>query len=40
MAKDRLSQLATQYRITNTRFRMKDIDPGDTLGLDMKEQAG
>jgi len=40
MAKDRLSQLATQYRITNNRFRMKDIDPGDTLGLDMKEQAG
>src|SRR5262245_6186296 len=40
MAKDRLSRLATQYRITNSRFRMKDIDPGDTLGLDMKEQAG
>jgi PPK2 family polyphosphate:nucleotide phosphotransferase len=40
MAKDRLSRLATHYRITNSRFRMKDVDPGDTLGLDMKEQAG
>jgi len=40
MAKDRPSRLATQYRITNSRFRMKDIDPGDTLGLDMKEEAG
>src|SRR5262245_48283243 len=40
MAKDRLSRLAAEYRITNSRFRMKDVDAGDTLGLDMKEQAG
>jgi PPK2 family polyphosphate:nucleotide phosphotransferase len=30
MAKDRLSHLATNYRITNNRFRIKDVDPGDT----------
>src|SRR5262245_25526285 len=40
MAKDRLSRLATHYSITNSRFRMEDVDPGDTLGLNMKEQAG
>jgi PPK2 family polyphosphate:nucleotide phosphotransferase len=40
MAKDRLARLASQYRVTDSRFRMKDVDPGDTLGLDMKEQAG
>src|SRR5262245_56414054 len=40
MAKDRLSRLARHYRITSSRFRMKDVDPDDTLGLDMKEQAG
>src|SRR5262245_30370143 len=40
MAKDRLSRLADEYRVTSSRFRMKDIDPGDTLGLDMKEEAG
>ncbi len=39
MAKDPVKRLARAFRITDSRFRMKDIDPGDTLGLDLKEQA-
>lgn len=39
MAKDRLTQLARTFRIEDDHFRMKDVDPGDTLGLDLKERS-
>ncbi len=39
MAKDPTKQLAPKFCVTGPKFRMKDIDPGDTLGLNIKEQA-
>ena len=39
MAKDPTERLAARFRVTGPKFRMKDIDPGDTLGLNIKEQA-
>jgi len=39
MAKDPAERLASRFRVTDSKFRMKDIDPGDTLGLNIKEQA-
>jgi PPK2 family polyphosphate:nucleotide phosphotransferase len=39
MAKAPPKKLAPPFRVTGPTFRMKDIDPGETLGLDIKEQA-
>jgi PPK2 family polyphosphate:nucleotide phosphotransferase len=39
MAKDPIKRLARTYRVTNSRFRMKDVDPGDSLGLHLKDEA-
>jgi PPK2 family polyphosphate:nucleotide phosphotransferase len=40
MAIDPIKRLARRYRVTNSRFRMKDVDPNDSMGLDLKDQAG
>src|SRR5215510_5732907 len=34
-----LKDLAKRYRVTDHRFRLKDIDSGDTWKLKSKEQA-
>jgi len=39
MAKDHVERLSSRFRVTDPRFRMKDVDPGDTLGFHMKEHA-
>lgn len=39
MAKIPTDKFAEQFRVTGPKFRMKDIDPGDTLGLNLKDQA-
>jgi PPK2 family polyphosphate:nucleotide phosphotransferase len=39
MAQDPTERLASRFRVTDSKFRMKDIDPGDTLGLKIKEEA-
>jgi PPK2 family polyphosphate:nucleotide phosphotransferase len=39
MAKIRTDKFAEQFRITGPKFRMKDIDASDTLGLNLKDQA-
>ncbi|MFN2445202.1 MAG: polyphosphate kinase 2 family protein [Vicinamibacterales bacterium] len=39
MAKDSITKLAQRFAIDNDRFRMKDVDPGETLGLDLRERA-
>jgi len=32
-------RLAKRYRVTSPRFRLKDVDPGDTLGLDDNDKT-
>ena len=39
MAKIPTDKFAEQFRVTGPKFRMKDIDPSDTLGLNLKDQA-
>lgn len=39
MAKDPVTRLARRFRIDHDRFRMNDVDPGETLGLDLKDRA-
>jgi PPK2 family polyphosphate:nucleotide phosphotransferase len=39
MAKNDTARLASRFRVTGRHFRIKDVDPGDTLGLELKETA-
>lgn len=39
MAKDPVITLAKAFRVDDDRFRMKKADPGETLGLDIKDHA-
>jgi len=40
MAKTDTAHLASRFRVTDRHFRIKDVDPADTLGLESKERAG
>jgi len=39
MAKTDTPHLASRFRFTDRHFRIKDVDPGDTGGLELKERA-
>ena len=39
MAKTDVPHLASRFRVTDRHFRIKDVDPGDTRGLELKERA-
>ena len=39
MAKTDTAHLASRFRVTDRHFRIKDVDPADTLGLELKERA-
>jgi len=39
MAKTDPAHLASRFRVTDRHFRIKDVDPASTLGLEMKERA-
>jgi len=39
MAKTDTAHLASRFRVTDRHFQIKDIDPADTLGLELKERA-
>jgi PPK2 family polyphosphate:nucleotide phosphotransferase len=40
MPTDNIPKLAARYRVTDDKFRLKDIDPGDTMDLKVKDRAG
>jgi PPK2 family polyphosphate:nucleotide phosphotransferase len=39
MPKTDTAHLSSRYCVTGRHFRIKDVDPGDTLGLNLKERA-
>ena len=39
MPKTDTAHLSSRYCVTGRDFRIKDVDPGDTLGLNLKERA-
>jgi hypothetical protein len=39
MAKTDTAHLASRFRVADRHFRIKDVDPADTLGLELKERA-
>ena len=39
MAKEPTTKLASRFCVTGPKFRIKDIDPDETLGLDIKDEA-
>jgi PPK2 family polyphosphate:nucleotide phosphotransferase len=39
MPKDPVARLAARFRITGRRFKIKDVHPDETLGLDLKDKA-
>src|SRR5262245_7312830 len=39
MAKTDPAHLASRFRVTDKSFRIKDVDPANTLGLELKDQA-
>ena len=39
LSKHDIDHLATHFRVNHSRFRLEDIDPADTLGLNLKEES-